>query len=164
MVIAISIIAIIVILFVRFNVNNDVDGENEYNEIINQAKIVSDYLFSEGSPTNWNSTNVVRLGLTDGNNVLDKIKLEKFSNLSKLNYDKSLELLRLRYDYLVFFKDYDDNILNLTEDKYYGKNGVNDTNIEDQNPINLFKVSRFIVDKQGNINVSSRIIEMIIYF
>lgn len=163
MVIAVFILSMVIVIYLNFDINHALTGESEYNSLISEAKTISDYLVGTGYPSDWNETNVVRIGLADDNNVLDTLKISTFENMTKNDYDNTRNLLRTKYDYIIFFRDYNQNILNLTGEKFIGKPGVNITNIDSQNPKHLKKISRYVVKKDGSINVSAQIIEMVIY-
>lgn len=158
-IIAVSILCLISILYFSFYTNQNIKENTDYSNLLSEAKTISDYLTTQGYPNDWNQTNVVRLGLFNSEKILDKSKLNSYSNITTNDYYKTKEFLNTKYDYIMFFKAYNGSILNLSTIKYYGMPGVNDTNIDLQKPRHLTKISRFIVEK----NVTAQIIEMIIY-
>ncbi|MBR9690921.1 hypothetical protein GOV08_04525 [Candidatus Woesearchaeota archaeon] len=165
LVIAILIISMISIVYFNFYTNQNISGEYVHQDLLSEAKTISDYLMGAGYPLSWNESNIVRLGITNGDNVLNATKASLFSNMTdnQTGYDKSRSLLKTKYHYIVFFRDYNGNVLNITEKNFLGKPGVNSTNIDDEAPAYLAKISRFVVLKEGTINVTARIVEMMIY-
>lgn len=163
--IVISIMIIIMLIMIYFTLysNQDYESDLSYQNLLIETKIISDYLMSQGYPADWNTSNAARIGITNGDNVLNMTKLDNFYNLSNSSYDKTKDLLRTRYDYIVFFKDYDNNIINMSGHTYFGKPGENETTVEDGDATHLSKISRYVIEKQGTVNISARIIEMKIY-
>ena len=163
MVLAVFILTMIMLLYFSYYTNEAPGNKSDYQNLVSEAKTISDYLVGTGYPRDWNESNVVRIGLTDNYNILDLSKLSRFSDLTKNDYGKTRDLLKTRYDYIVFFQDYEKNLLNLTGDRFLGKPGINNTNIESLQPSQLSRISRFVVEKQGQANITARIIEMVIY-
>lgn len=161
LIIAIFIIVIFFIIFLNIE-KNDVREDSNLG-ISSEAKVLSDYLVSTGYPIDWNISNVVRIGITDDNNILDKEKLNKFYNLTRDDYENVRYILGVKNDFIVFFTDYNGNLITIENLSFFGKPGYNLSKIESDTPSNLFKVSRFVVLKEQTVNITSKIIEMKIY-
>lgn len=161
LIIAIFIIVIFLVIF--FNIEkNDARPDSEL-DISFEAKALSDYLVSAGYPNNWNSSDVIRIGITDDNNVLDKNKLEQFYNMTISDYGRTRYILGVKDDFIVFFTDYNGNIISVGSSDFFGKPGYDLLDVENDNPTNLYKISRFVVLKEGLVNITSKIVEMKIY-
>ncbi len=162
LVVAIIIMSMVLIVFFEFYTNQDFNGDSAEKTLLSETKTITDYLVSPGYPSDWNATDVVNIGIVDENNVIDKTKLEIFSNMTRDDYDRTRSLLKTKYDYIIFFKDYDGNVINVSgSGSYFGKPGVNDTNLDMlESPSHISKISRFVVLREG---ASSRIIEMVTY-
>ena len=86
----------------------------------NKIVIVSEILSkTEGSPKNWNKTNVKSIGLLTGEN-LNKTKVD---TLMRINYSKSKEILGLNgFDFYLNITDYKNNNFKVNgNNMVYGK-------------------------------------------
>ncbi len=163
LIIAVVIITMMILIFFSFYTNQNIGTENIENNVMSETKTITDYLTTKGYPDDWNSTNVVRIGFTDNDYTLMLGKLELFSNMTRDDYDKARTLLKTKYDYIIFFTDYNGNVLNITNQKFIGKQGINNTNIESlESPTHISSITRFVVLRDNN-NSSVRIIEMVTY-
>lgn len=163
LVVALLIIVMVIIIFFSFEANNDKVGESIEEDMSLDSKTISDYLMSSGYPENWNITSATRIGITNDDNVINSTKLSNFYNFTLTDYSKTKTLFKTNYDYVVFFIDNKGNIRNMSSSVFFGKPGINSTNIEDENPKYLSKISRFLVLKTINETVTSEILEMRIY-
>lgn len=163
-VISLVIMTIIFVIYVSYYSNQNFRGENIEQDLISEAKTLTDYLTSTGYPQEWNESSVVIIGFSDIDNSISKEKLGMFTNMTKNEYEKTKFLLRTKYDYIIFFRDYYGNILNISGEKFAGKSGINDTNLElAESPGHISKISRFLVLRDGEINETAKIIEMVAY-
>ena len=114
-----------IIAFYMYSLNQPGEAQDNFEILIKEGKVISNNLMSSGYPRQWNSTNVVRLGITDGN-MINETKLEYLFNMTNDNYGATKNLLNTNYDYLFFLgeeigedndndgiEDYKDNCLNL---------------------------------------------------
>lgn len=128
-------IGILIFYFYAFN------GPNESKEIIEtleyDGKIVTNTILSEGSPKNWNSADVFKIGiLSEG--TINQSKLEEFYSMTQSDYNKTKILFNTKYDYLFFLNK---NItINSTNIEYIGKPFVNKSDVDTRN---LIKITRF---------------------
>ena len=137
------------------NITNLSDQDEELlDDLLIDAKLISNSLMSSGYQTNWNSDNVERIGITDNNRVSES----KLAEFSKISYKESKKLFGTVYDFYVFFTDRDNNVVQINSSlEGIGKPGVNSTNIQIvENPKKLVKITRLIV-KESNIE------KMVIY-
>ena len=59
----------------------------------------------EGTPFDWNKSNVIRIGIVNRDYTLNETKLDYLYNLSVNNYDDSRSYLASKFDYLIFFTE-----------------------------------------------------------
>lgn len=87
---------IIAILLAQVTHNTkELNEIREKNELVEDAYKLSEIFFDEGYPKNWNSSNVIILGMETNN----RIDWQKLKNLEEIGYQKSLILLGLKNDY-----------------------------------------------------------------
>jgi len=99
-----SIIFIIgIIMFYLYTVDQQ-GGDGGSDSMFEQGEVLADYILSEGYPENWNSTNVEKIGILNGNKI-NETKLENFYALSKSDYLKTRSLLKTRYHYWFFLSE-----------------------------------------------------------
>ena len=154
MIVAVLIFGAAILIYYKTVTNLSDQDEALLNDILIDAKSISGSLMSMGYPYNWTKDNVVRIGITN-NNRINETKLEQFS---KIPYKDSRKLFGTAYDYYVFFRDRNNNIMPFNESlEGIGKPGVNSTNIQIiENPKKLVKVTRLIIRK-------SDIAKMVVY-
>jgi hypothetical protein len=117
-----------------------------------ESRFLSEMLLSEGTPDNWNSTNVITIGLMEDNRLSEK----KIAALKEINYNDTRSLFRLRYDYLIFLENRT-GIVQMNGSYSIGKPEINRDNIIDsENPVQLAKTTRFVVYK-------SQIVKLVVY-
>jgi hypothetical protein len=114
------------------------------------GKIISKMILSEGYPPDWNSTNVLKIGILSSNKI-DETKLWMFYNLTKDNagYKNSKHIFNTKYDYYFFLVPSIKPISPLDPElDGIGKPGLDrNTIIPIENPKNLIKVTRFTIYK-----------------
>ena len=89
--------------FYFFAINSQQEQANKLEELNYAASSITDNLLSEGLPNNWNLTTVVRLGITNNDNI-NQTKLDMFQNLSIQNYALTKRLLNTEKEYYIIFK------------------------------------------------------------
>lgn len=146
--VAMIIFSIGILFFLLYSFNNAAVSAGNYEAIYNEGKLISENLLSEGYPENWNSSNVLLIGLTKDNKI-DQNKLEEFYNLSQNDYYRTKKIFGTRYDY--YFLIEGNLTVNSTEMSGFGKPGVN---IAEINPKNLIKINRVSVYKNKPVEIS----------
>ena len=154
LIIAVIIFGSAVLIYYKNITNLSDQDETLLDDILIDAKIISNSLMSSGYQTNWTKDNVERIGITDDNRVSEA----KLAEFSKIPYKESKKLFGTIYDYYVFFTDRNNNIIYINSSlEGIGKTGVNFTNIQTvENPKKLVKVTRLVVKE-------SEIEKMVIY-
>lgn len=128
----------ILTLFVYLQ-NSPSEASDNLNTLIYDGNIIADNILSEGTPKEWNSSNVISIGILTGDKI-DATKLEKFYNLTISNYAFTKTLFNTRFDYFFFLTD--NLTLSIGEVKGIGKPGTNPDSIPAKN---LVKINRFTV-------------------
>ncbi len=129
-----------VVLLYLYSVNSS--SETEATEQLNyDGNIIAESLLSAGSPDDWNSGNVNKIGIAYAN-IINETKLERFYSLANSDYQKTKELFNTRYDYL--FSLSVNMTINSQVTEQIGKPGASPENI---NTKNLVKITRFVFYK-----------------
>jgi len=150
----VTIFLIVVVSFFVFTSNIADQNRSNVGEIYEDISVVSDSLLSEGSPSNWTIDNIKEVGITDGDHRLNTTKLQ---NIDSLSYSGLKSLLKTKYDYMVFFENKSNDILNINGVDYISKPGLTKDNIKGmEDPDDLVSIKRFLI-------YDSEIIMMVVY-
>ncbi len=128
-------------IFFIYSLNQPSQARENLEQLSYDGNIIADNLLSQGYPSNWNSSNVVVIGLT-ANKKIDQTKLENLYSMiySQDDYNKTKNLFDTQYDYYFFL---DKNMtINSSQIAGIGKPGIDPQNI---NAKDLIKITRFIV-------------------
>ncbi len=130
----------IVILFV-YSLNQSNEVQDNFELLFYEGKIIADNFLSSGYPSDWNSTNVITIGISD-NSKLNETKLENLYEMIYINnnYSTTKNSLNTQYDYYFFLNQ--NMTINSTEIEGIGKPGITKDNI---NVKNLIKITRFTI-------------------
>ncbi len=137
-------------VFYKYGLGALDSARDDKSFLLQDTKLISNYLVSAGYPQSWTTETVTLIGLTDGESRLDPNKVEMFSNMSKSSYLQTKNILSASHDFYIFFEDSNSNKIKIRNISSIGKNYTND------NPDNLLKIERFIF-------YNSSIIKMVIY-
>ena len=89
---------------------------DEFDELFDEAKYISDQLRSDGYPMNWTSDSFVRIGLlTDG-----KFDDDKFRNFTTFTYANSKRYINTRFEYYIILEDSYGKFFNISGNCGYG--------------------------------------------
>jgi hypothetical protein len=148
LIIAVTLFLTGALIFFLFALNSPSEGQDNIELLTYEGGIVGDSLLSEGHPDNWDSSNVVRIGLTSGNKI-NQTKLDNLYNLVHVipnGYDQSRAILNTKYHYY----------FNFSRQMFENDNPINGIGspFEDQNPENLIKVNRFTVYKNKTVSLN----------
>ena len=115
--VGIMIFIIVIVIYFEYINNLSEREENIVDDLIINSKAISNSLVSEGYPSDWNSTNVVRIGITDNNQRINKTKLERYINMS---YIDTKTKFRTPYNYYIFLEYKNGSKIQLNNSDYYG--------------------------------------------
>jgi len=127
------------IVFYFYSINNPAEDQETFQSLSHSGDIIAESLFSEGYPKHWNTTTVVNIGVLSDNKV-NATKLESFYNLTYMDYNRTKNIFKTKYDFYFFFTK--NMTVNGTEVVGIGKEGTDKDNITSEN---LIKVTRFTI-------------------
>jgi len=148
----ITLFLIMVVIYFTF-INNLSSGGADFSSLYDETIILSDTLLSAGSPANWTANSVDEIGVTDGKY---RLMQSKWRNLSTMDYSKQKLLLKTKYDYLIFFENKDENVLNINGTEYAGFSGLNKDTVKNQKYEELISIKRLLI-------YNNTIITMVVY-
>ncbi len=108
---AIALLLFTFTIVVYFSYTNNVQNQNkgELDLMTKDAKAISNSLALEGYPDDWNNATVVRIGITDD----QQLNATKLKALKKFNYLLSRRKFATSYDYFVYFVNDKGEVLNI---------------------------------------------------
>jgi len=104
----IAIFATAVVLFL--SLTNSIMAPNTFDVIVTDSEAISSSLLTKGQPSTWTANNVTKIGLTDGSYRLQSQKVASMMNVSP---NSASSLFGTSTDFAIFFKDKDNNVLNI---------------------------------------------------
>jgi len=122
-VIGFFIFSLMLVAYYTYTTNLSKQDAVVVGDLVSEAQIVSSSLMSEGLPSNWDSSTVTRIGITDKSNRID---LDKFIDFNQLDYNDTKKMLGTVYDYFLYFVNESDDVKNV---EGYCGTGVGDVNI-----------------------------------
>ena len=131
------------------------------NDIIADINTISSNLITSGSPENWTTTNIQRIGLTNNEQRILYSKLVEFKNIP---YNQSKNILSTKFDYVVYFERWNDTIISIDNQCAIGDPRVvaNDTTVCLRPNLTLVNPRRTVKDIRLGI-YENEILQMIIY-
>lgn len=111
-------------------------------DFIMEAKSISSSLVTQGSPSDWNKSNVEIIGLTDGNQRLVQEKLDMFANMS---YAETRQKFRTPYEYYFYLEDVNGSVIPINGEEGIGSNATNAKN--------LLSITRVVIYNSKLINM-----------
>ena len=151
LVIAFIIFSIGIIVFYFYSINGVDESKELIEKLFYDGKIIAGTIISEGYPADWNSTNVVKIGIISNNKINDT-KIELFYNMTWITtdgYNQTKRLFNTAYDYY-FFLDKNITLSNGSQVDGIGAHGFNRKTISG-NVTDMIKVSRFTIYKDNPI-------------
>ncbi|MBS3088696.1 hypothetical protein J4402_02850 [Candidatus Pacearchaeota archaeon] len=98
------IFTVAIVSFYFFAVNYPTDNEENFQEMQYEGQLIGDNLLSEGSPLDWTSDNVLRIGIVSDDKI-NETKLARFAALAGSDYGRTKTLFNVRHDYLLNFSE-----------------------------------------------------------
>jgi len=141
LIVAMIIFSVGIVVFFIYSINQPNEAKETLEKLNYDGKLITESILSNGYPENWDSENVISIGILN-NGKINETKLGNFYSLSQSNYDTTKILFNTKYDYFFFL---DENMTSITVDvDGIGKSGVNKNNMNNINSENLVKISRFV--------------------
>ncbi len=91
-----------ILIFYIYTLNNSNQSEETFSSMQYDGNLIGNMLLSEGLPLNWDSSDVIAIGISSDNKI-NETKLEKFYNLSITNYPKTTSIFHTKVDYFINF-------------------------------------------------------------
>lgn len=134
LIVASTVFLVGMIIFYVYAINNSAQSEEAYNRLSYDGNAIADSLLSEGSPADWNSANVVFIGILSQNEI-NSTKLLQFHDLSQNNYNKTKAMFNTPYNYY----------LNFSSQITIESTIIQGIGMDYDSPRNLIKISRFTI-------------------
>ena len=138
----------LILIFFVYTFNFSGEAEETFKQINYDGELIFRNIISEGHPQDWDSGNVVIIGIISENKI-NETKLERFYDLAQNNYLHTKNLFKSRYEYYFFLGE--DMTINSVEIEGIGKPGTTKNNI---NAVNLIKITRFTIYKDKPITAN----------
>jgi len=122
---AISMLLFTVAVVIYFSYANNVQKQEkgDLDSLISDAKFISSSLAISGYPSDWDSTSVIRIGISDG----QKVNETKYKNFKNLNYSRTKAKFATYADYFVYFVNSNGDVLNINGVCGVGQSAINTT-------------------------------------
>ena len=151
------------VIYIGYNDNFQKQNMGELNNMITDARAVSSSLILSGYPSDWNSSTVVRIGISDD----QRLNATKLLRFSALNYTLTKRIFATPYEYFVFFANNKGEVLNVSGVCGVGSPLVNVSYGAVQgtcNPINLTGISlKNVVKTERYLVYNSSVAKMGVY-
>ena len=134
--IALFIFLLAILSFFIYSLNFSQETQENFDLLSYDGNIIMKSILSDGSPQEWNSNNVIKIGILS-NNKINSTKLEQFYSLSVSDYQKTKTLFNTRFNYYFFLSEKISDEIN-----GIGKPGTDKNNIQSNN---LMKITKFTI-------------------
>lgn len=138
--IAIVIFSVGLVAFYVYALNEPSEAKENIESLFYDGNIITEIILSEGYPIDWNSGNVIKIGILSENKI-NETKLESFYNLAENDYAQTKTLFNTGFDYY----------FNLTETMTINSVEVEGIGLQPSDPQNLVKITRFTIYKNKPI-------------
>lgn len=95
-------------------------NEDKIDDVLFEARSLSETLMSKGVPEEWNTSNVIRPGIIEKNMIASEEKLRKFYNLSNQNYTLTKNSFGMNSDFAVYIKNQKGSVVTIEGEKTAG--------------------------------------------
>ena len=119
--IALLLFTFTLIVYLSYTNNFQKQEKGELDVMLSDAKAISSSLALSGYPTNWNNISVIRIGIADDS----KVNSTKIKYFKQMDYKKSKKLFATPYDYVAFFVNEQESVLNINSVCAIGYPNVN---------------------------------------
>jgi len=154
---------VVTAILIYYNYIGYITAQNSgsLNDLITDINTISSNMITAGSPENWTSSNVQRVGLTNNKQRLSYNNIAEFENIA---YNESRKILSTRFDYVLYFERWDGTIIPIENKCAIGNPiVVTDNTTTCQRPnITLANPKRSVKDIRLAI-YDNEILQMIIY-
>lgn len=102
------------------------EEQSNLDDLMADAKQISNVLVSPGYPDPWNTTSVQRIGITDGTPRVSSTKLQQFG---QMDYQTTRQLFHTPYEYAVYFRQGSMNVTLPNSQTFIGREPANATDV-----------------------------------
>ncbi len=116
----IGILIFVIVIFIYYGYAHNINqnpGEIT-SDLILDAKAISSSLITQGSPPNWNQSNVEIIGLTNGK---QRIVQEKLDLLANITYSEARNKLRTPYNFYLQLKHLNGTVIPINSQPGFGQ-------------------------------------------
>lgn len=130
-----------IMVFFVYSLNQPSEAQGNFEFLFYDGKIIAENLMSQGYPLDWNSSNVVTIGITSEYKI-NETKLEQLYEMvyNENNYNLTKNIFNTQYEYYFFLEE--NMTINSIDVEGIGKPGTTKGNV---NAKNLIKITRFTV-------------------
>lgn len=89
-----------IIVFYLYVINYKTSEGIEIEEARFEADLIAASILSEGTPTDWDSSSVTKIGILSGEKI-NETKLAQFHALATTQYERTKQLFGTRYNYFI---------------------------------------------------------------
>lgn len=132
-----------IILFYIYTLNNSNQSEDTFNSMRYDGELIGDMLLSEGLPANWDSSNVISIGITSEKKI-NETKLERFYSLSLQDYERTRASFHTKFDYFI----------NFSQPMSINGTAIGGIGMDMSSSSDLIKTSRFTIYKEKPITLN----------
>jgi hypothetical protein len=143
--VGLMVFVVVVVIYFEYVDNLSSKEENIMDDLIINSKAITNSLVAEGYPKDWNTSNVVKIGLTEGNQRINTTKLNQFISM---DYIETKSKLRTSYNYYMFLEYKNGSKIKLNGSDEYGYKSLN--------PSKLVQTTRLLI-------YNSTIIRMVVH-
>ena len=132
----VSVLIFMIAIVIYFEYVNNLSKEEESNleEMVMQAKAVSNNLMSEGYPFNWTENDVDIIGIVD-NKRINQQKIEQFYNMNH-------SIAKIKFgeiqNYYFYLEGQDGQKIDVSGKEYAGREPINPTKLVKINRITIY--------------------------
>ncbi len=108
-------------LFFYLVYNIPIKNQKIDSNLLQDAAIISDSLLSPGYPPDWNSSNLVRIGIVYDVDEGNKINLTKLNDFYNLDYDLTKRLFGIYNNYYIELCYRNGTIIEINNASYFGR-------------------------------------------
>lgn len=102
--VAMMIFSVGIISFYFYTLNSSEGAKETIDQLFYDGNLIANSILSEGYPVNWESSNVIKIGITSENKI-NETKLENFYSLSETDYTRTKNLFNTRFNYYFFISE-----------------------------------------------------------
>ena len=108
-IIALLIFTFTLAAYISYTNNFQKQGKGDLDDLLKDSKAISSSLVLSGYPSDWDSTNAIRIGIADD----QRVNSTKIAFFKQLKYNETKKKFATAYDYFIFFTNDKGAVLNI---------------------------------------------------